>query len=99
MGIEAILKLLTDNPITVGVIGTALATVAAFFRPILRALQKAMVRRIDQAWPDGEDTDDEAKVQAATKKFSQSTMIPIPRALVEAAVRNHKSIPPKPPKG
>jgi len=42
---DEILTTVLDNPIIAGAIGTALAGVLAFFKPIMRALQTALVRR------------------------------------------------------
>ena len=97
--LEAAIKLVETNPITFAAITAVAAATAAFFKPIMRALQRALVRRIEQAWPDDSvDLDDEARVRVATKALSQSASTSfIPRSLLELAVRNHKSTPP--PKG
>lgn len=52
---EDFFKLVMENPITAGAIGTAIAAVIAFFKPIMRALQRALIRRIEAQWPDGKD--------------------------------------------
>ena len=49
MDAEALIKVITANPITTGLLGAALATVVGFFKPIMRALQAALIRRLDQA--------------------------------------------------
>ncbi len=93
MDADNLLKLVTENPITAGAIGTAVAAVVAFFKPVMRALQRALVRRIEQAWP--EDGGDEERVRKTVDKIQSQTLMP--RTFVESAVRKHKSIPP--PKG
>lgn len=93
MDFEALLKLITENPITAGAIGTAVAAVVAFFKPVMRAAQRALVRRIEQAWP--EDGGDEERVRKTVDRVNSQTLMP--RTFVESAVRKHKSIPP--PKG
>ncbi len=90
MNVETVMKLISENPITAGVIGTVLATVAAFFRPIMRALQAALIRRIDRAWPD--NGGHEERVRKTVEVVKSQTLLP--RGIVEREVRKHKSTPP-----
>lgn len=90
MELEYVLELVTQNPLTSSAIGAGLAAVVAFFKPIMRALQRALVRRIQQAWP--EDGGDEERVRKTVDAVNSQTIFP--RGMVETAVRKHKSIPP-----
>ncbi len=93
-------KTIFDNPIAAGAIGTALAAVAAFFKPIMRAAQAAFVRRINQAWIDEADPEDdnvEEHVQRTSRRLLSQTMVPLPKALVEAHVRKTVSSSRPPP--
>lgn len=90
--VSLLYKLIIDNPSISTVIATALVAVIAFFKPIAAAIQKALIRRIDQAWPN-DDSEYESKVQHTVDAVSQS-LRPVPRSTVERAVRKHKSNPP-----
>lgn len=91
MSIEAILKLLTENPITASVIGTFVT----FCVPVAIALRKAFIRRIDQSWPDAVDSmSDEDKVQHTVARMKERSVVPLPRGLLTTTIRKHKSIPP-----
>ncbi len=94
---DTLIKAITDNPLTTGLVGTAIAGVVGFFRPIMRALQAALVRRIDQAWTDtdSECTHDDRVRQAADRVLS-TTLVPMTRNFVEERVRKVKSEPPAP---
>lgn len=97
---DEILTTVLDNPIIAGAIGTALAGVLAFFKPIMRALQTALVRRINQAWvdeADAEDDDIEKRVRRTSRRLLSQTIVPLPKGLVEAHVRKAVSSSEPPP--
>ena len=81
--------IVSNNPIESALVALAIA----FIKPIANALQRALVRRIDRAWPD--NGSHEEKVRKAVDTLS-STIVPVPRAMVEHAVRKQKSTPPPP---
>ena len=85
---DYVVSLVSDNPITASAVGLGAATVARFFRPIMERVQAALIRRIDQAWPD--EGTDEDRVQRTV----DAVRFPMPRSMVESAVRKHKSISP-----
>ena len=97
---DDLIKTLYENPITAGAIVTALAGVGAFFKPIMRAAQAALVRRIDQAWVDEADYDDnvEERVRRTAERVRSQTIVPLPQAYVETRVRKmvSESDPPPP---
>lgn len=90
---EALYKMAAEDPMIAGAIATAVGGAIAFFRPIMRALRAAAIRRIDRAWP--EDGGHEEKVRKAVDTLQKETLMPIPRSMVETAVRRHKSISPE----
>lgn len=78
--------IVTNNPVE-----SALAVIAiAFIKPIANAAQRAIVRRIDRAWPD--KGSHEERVRKTVDALSSA--VPVPRAMVERAVRRQKSTPP-----
>lgn len=79
--------LVSNNPIEAALLAVAIA----FIKPIANALQRALVRRIDKAWPD--NGSHEERVRKTVDALS-STIVPVPRAIVEHAVRKQKSTPP-----
>ncbi len=83
------MQVLSDNSIAAVVV----ALLLAFIKPVLWALQRALIRRIDQAWPDEGEHEDRVKLTVDT--VNESTIWP--RSTVENLVRKHKSI--SPPKG
>ena len=98
---ENLLQAISANPITAGVVGTALAAVAAFFRPIMRALQAALVRRINQAWLDESEAADcsvDERVRRTADRVRSQTLMPLSQDFVEARVRKavSESEPPEP---
>ncbi|MDP6423255.1 MAG: hypothetical protein QGG14_00815 [Planctomycetota bacterium] len=80
-------QLILDNPITASVI----AAIGLFIKPIAKALQAALIRRIDRLWPDVGPH--EERVRKTVDALSLSR-VPGVRPIVEAAVRKHKSNPP-----
>lgn len=90
--VSLLYKLVIDNPTLSTSIAGVLLAVIAFFKPIAAALQRALIRRIDQAWPN-DDSEYESKVRRTVEAVSNS-LRPVPRSTVEKAVRRHKSNPP-----
>ena len=94
---DEIVKAVTENPIAIGVLATVIGSVGAFFRPIARALQGALVRRIDRAWAEDDDETPHAeRVRRTVERVQGSTIVPLSPGFVERAVRQHKSTPPPP---
>ena len=92
---DVLLKAVSENPITSAIGATAIGSVGAFFRPIARALQAALVRRIDQAWAEDDDATPHAeRVRRTVERVQGSTIVPLSPGYVERAVRQHKSTPP-----
>lgn len=89
--LDALLQFVTDNPIASSAVGAVVAAFVAFVKPIARALQRALIRRIDQAWPIG-DLPHEKKVAITVDRVNAQTLIP--RGTIEKTVRKHKSNPP-----
>ena len=94
MDFESLLKLVTENPITASALGAFAAAAVAFFKPVMRALQRALVRRIDQAWPD--NGGHEERIRKTIDTVTSETVIPLPRSLVDRVIRDHKSTPMSP---
>lgn len=92
---EVLIAVITENPVTSGIMGTALAALAGFFRPIMRALQAALVRRIDQAWVD-DDSDHDERVRRTAERVRRGMLVTLPRGFVETQVRIQKSEAPPP---
>ncbi len=88
MNAAELFELVMSNPLTSGAVAAGVAAVVAFFKPVARAVQRALVRRIDQAWPDDED-DHETAVQRTADAVSARSLLP--RGVVEAQVRKHKA--------
>lgn len=88
MDLEALLATITENPVVSGAVVGALGAVLGFFRPIMGALQAALVRRINQAWADdsGEGDLDE-RVRRTAEHVRRSTRVPLPQTYVEEHVR------------
>jgi hypothetical protein len=94
--IKALVELIEHNPITTAAIGGAVIAVARFFRPLLEAIRRAWIRRIDQAWPN--EGGHEERVRKAVETLSTSP-IHMPRSMIEREVRKHKTTPPPAPPG
>jgi hypothetical protein len=95
MDLDTLIKAITDNPVASTLVVGALASVGAFIKPIARALQDALIRRIDQAWPD--EGGDEERIRKTVSKVNSQTFLP--RSMVETAVRKHASKQSIPPNG
>lgn len=96
---ENLLQAISANPITAGAVATALAAIVAFFRPIMRALQAALVRRINQAWLDeAANGDVDERVRRTAERVRSQTLMPLSQDFVEARVRKvaSESEPPDP---
>ena len=91
------MDLITDNPGLSALVGATLTAIAAFFKPIMGALQAALVRRIDQAWQDhGDECNVEERVRKTAERVCSTTRFPLPRRFVEGHVRKRVSEPPDP---
>ncbi len=98
---ESLLQAISTNPITAGAVATVLAAIVAFFRPIMRALQTALVRRINQAWLDESEAangDVDEHVRRTAERVRSQTLMPLSRDYVESQVRKvaSESEPPEP---
>lgn len=94
---DDLLKTIAENPVTAGLVGTVLAAVLGFFRPIMGALQSALVRRIDRAWADEHAEDNvEERVRRTASRVRSETIVPLPQAYVEDKVRRTISEAPTP---
>lgn len=92
--ISLILKIIKENPVLSAAFSGALVTVAAFFKPIAVALQRALIRRIDQAWPDDCTVlSHEEKVKRTLDIVNSGTPYAT-RSMIEKVIRKHKSNPP-----
>lgn len=89
--ISLLLKIVTENPAVSAAIAGAIVSIVAFFKPIMAALQRALIRRIDQAWPDS-TIDYEEKVKRTVDVVSKG--LPVSKKYVEGEIRKHKSNPP-----
>ena len=92
---ETLIQLISDNPVIASAVAGALTATVAFIRPIAKALQRALIRRIDQAWPDDEDCDNvshEEKIRRTVEAVNAQTLIP--RGTIERTVRSYKTNPP-----
>ncbi len=95
---DEIIRAVTQNPITAGLIGTAVAAVVGFFKPILAALQAALVRRIDRAWAECDEDDNvEERVRRTAERVRSSTRLPLSQTYVEDRVRRMVSDAPDAP--
>ena len=83
-------EVLLDHPAVVA----ALAAIMGFLVPVMRALQAALIRRIDQAWPADGDDDHEERIRKTVERVR--TRVPLPRSFIERHVRVHKSGAPPP---
>lgn len=91
---------LRENPILVNSLLTGVTAIIAFMRPIMAALQRALVRRIESAWQDveplAENHDDH--IQRTIAQLRHNSLFPIPSSTVERQVRIVASMrPPKTP--
>jgi hypothetical protein len=90
---ETLINLIVDNPIIASAVSGAVVAFVAFIKPIAKALRRALIRRIDQAWPD--DCDNvtyEEKIRRTVEAVNAQTLIP--RGTIERTVREHKTNPP-----
>jgi hypothetical protein len=85
------IQIIADNPAAATAVGVAIAAVLKFFKPIMAAVQSALVRGIDQAW---QQHDDEPNVEERVRKTAldlrSNTRFPLPQAFVEERVRKHR---------
>jgi hypothetical protein len=89
---ETLINLIVDNPIIASAIGAIVAAFVAFVKPIAKALQRALIRRIDRAWPDDcEHVTHEEKIRRTVEAVNAQTLIP--RGAIERTVRKHKTNP------
>ena len=102
MNPDAVIEWLMANPVTATAIAGAVASVGAFFRPIMRAVQRAAVRRINQAWIDDAWEQEESepnhkeRVRKAAKRVFSQTLMPVSQEAIEDRVSKEKSEPPPP---
>ncbi len=97
MNPETLLKVISENPITSGIVASVLAGVVGFFKPTMRALQTALVRRIDQAWVDeGDEDNHDERIRKTADRVRSSTRFPLSHDFVEKHVRAQKSEAPPP---
>lgn len=90
---ETLIKLITDNPVIASAISGAIVAFVAFVKPIAKALQQALIRRIDQAWPDDcDNVSHEEKIRRTVNAVNSQTLLP--RGTIERTVRKHKTNPP-----
>ena len=72
-------------------LGVAAAAVARFFKPIMGAIQKAVVRRLDQAWQKHDDEPNvEERVRKAAKDVRLTTRFPMTQSFVEDRIRKQR---------
>lgn len=85
----------TENPIAAGLLGSLAAAAAGFCRPIMGALQAALIRRINRAWADDSgEGDHEERIRRTAKHLRRSTRVPLSQTYVEGHVRRTVSSPP-----